>query len=241
MNNKPQGKLYLIPNLLGGSNLQTIPEYVQQIVQQIEVFIVENTKEARRYLVKLGMNSNGKSVNALTFLELDKHTPEDRFTAYLQYADEGKNIGLISDAGCPAVADPGSLIVRHAHEKNIEVVPLVGPSSLLLALMASGLNGQQFAFSGYLPIEQAKRTQYIKKLEQLAGRENQTQIFIETPYRNQALFTDILATCRPDLRLCVAANLTLPNQYIATHSIGKWKSLPPPQLHKIPAVFLLGK
>ncbi|OWY20645.1 SAM-dependent methyltransferase [Sphingobacteriales bacterium UPWRP_1] len=244
MNNNPhasKGKLYLIPNLLGGNNLQTIPAYVQQLVQQIEVFIVENTKEARRYLVKLGMNSNGKSVNRLTFLELDKHTSEDRFTAYLQPADDGKDIGLISDAGCPAVADPGSLIVRRAHEKNIEVVPLVGPSSLLLALMASGLNGQQFAFSGYLPIESAKKTQHIKKLEQLVWRENQTQIFIETPYRNQTLFADILKTCHPDLRLCVAANLTLPGQYIATHTIGKWKNLPPPELHKIPAVFLIGK
>lgn len=240
-NSAPQGKLYLIPNLLGGNSLQTIPAYVQQLVQHITVFIVENTKEARRYLVKLGLNSNGKSVNELIFLELDKHTPEFVFTNYLQHALEGKDIGLISDAGCPAVADPGSLIVRHAHQKNIEVVPLVGPSSLLLALMASGLNGQQFAFSGYLPIEQTKRIQHIKKLEQLVFRENQTQIFIETPYRNQALFSDILKTCRPDLHLCIAANLTLPTQYAKTHAIATWKNLPPPQLHKIPAVFLLGK
>lgn len=243
MDNKPEkkGKLYLIPNVLGGSNTETIPAYVQQVVQQLRVFIVENTKEARRFLVKMGLNRNGNSINDLTFFELDKHAAEDTFSNYLQATENGTDIGLISDAGCPAVADPGSLIVQWAHEKEITVVPLVGPSSILLALMSSGMNGQQFAFSGYLPIAQAQRIQQLRQLERRVLHENQTQIFIETPYRNQALFTDILQTCHPTLRLCIAANLTLPNQYIKTHSISNWKNNPLPQLHKIPAVFLLGK
>ncbi|HRI27762.1 MAG TPA: SAM-dependent methyltransferase, partial [Chitinophagales bacterium] len=146
----------------------------------------------------------------------------------------------ISDAGCPAIADPGSLIVQWAHQKNIEVVPLVGPSSLLLALMASGLNGQQFAFSGYLPIQQPQRSKFIRLLENRILTDNQTQLFIETPYRNQSLFADILQTCKNHLKLCLAANLTLPNQFIQTHSIAEWKKMAPPALHKIPTVFVMG-
>lgn len=235
-----KGKLYLIPNTLGTNDTETIPEYVRQIALQLSVFIVENIKEARRYLVKLGMKQSGRTIEELIFLELDKHASEATFSDYLKAAENGTDIGLISDAGCPAVADPGSIIVEWAHQKGIAVVPLVGPSSLLLALMSSGMNGQQFAFTGYLPIQHAARIQRLKFLEQRIVSENQTQIFIETPYRNQSLFTDILNTCKPQLRLSIAANLTLPNQYIQTLSIQLWKKTPPPDLHKIPTVFVLG-
>lgn len=235
-----KGKLYLIPNLLGGNDTQIMPPYIAQILAQTEVFIVENVKDARRFLVKMGVKQTGRNLDELTFLHLDKHLPDERFAQYLQAAEHGKNIGLISDAGCPAIADPGSLIVQWAHQKNIEVAPLVGPSSLLLALMASGLNGQQFAFSGYLPIQQPQRGKFIRLLENRILTDNQTQLFIETPYRNQSLFADILQTCKNQLKLCIAANLTLPNQYIQTLSIAEWKKMPPPALHKIPTVFVMG-
>ncbi|QQS30845.1 MAG: SAM-dependent methyltransferase [Sphingobacteriales bacterium] len=235
-----KGKLYLIPNTLGSRNMETIPDYVQKIALQLNVFIVENTKEAKRFLVYLGIKETGRQIEDLTFLELNKHAGEKEFSSYLKATEKGINIGLISDAGCPAVADPGGIIVQWAHEKGIEVIPLVGPSSMLLALMASGMNGQNFAFTGYLPIQQAQRIQKIRSLEHRILSENQTQVFIETPYRNQSLFTDLINTCKSHLRLCIAANLTLPDQCIKTQTIGNWKKAPLPDLHKIPAVFVLG-
>lgn len=235
------GKLYLIPNVLNSDTVETIPAYITEIIANIDVFIVETLKNARRHLVKIGVKNNGRTVDQLTFFELDKHAKEQTLTHYLQAALEGKNIGLLSDAGCPAVADPGSALVAAAHRKGIEVVPLVGPSSILLALMGSGMNGQSFAFVGYLPVESTTRKQRLIELEKRAQREQQTQLFIETPYRNQQILADILAACQPNTRLCIATDISLPTQTIITHSIEQWRKKPPTNLHKRPVVFAIGK
>jgi 16S rRNA (cytidine1402-2'-O)-methyltransferase len=235
------GKLYLIPNVLNSETVETIPAYITDIIAHIDVFIVESLKNARRHLVKIGVKNNGRTVDQLTFFELDKHAKEGTLTHYLQAALEGKNIGLLSDAGCPAVADPGSSLIAAAHRKGIEVVPLVGPSSIILALMGSGMSGQSFAFVGYLPIDSAPRKQRLTELEKRAQRENQTQLFIETPYRNQQILADILAACQPAMRLCIATDITLPTQSIQTRSIEQWRKNPPTDLHKRPVVFALGK
>lgn len=238
----PKGTLYLIPNVLNSPLTNTIPVSVQEVVQQTSTYIVENTKEARRYLIKLGIKTWGISPDSLTFLELDKHANEQQQTHYLRTALEGKNIGLISDAGCPAVADPGSGVVAAAHRQGIRVVPLVGPSSILLALMASGMNGQNFAFNGYLPITTHEKKQQLVALEKKVWQQNQTQIFMETPYRNQQLFDDVLQCCQGNTRLCVARNLTLPDEWIQTRTIAEWKKMTEkPLLHKQPTVFVLGK
>lgn len=237
-----KGKLYLIPNLLGGDDTGTIPDQIRQILPEITIFIVESTKQARRFLVKMGIKESGRSLDALTFYEIGEHADSSQFSHFLDAArNEGQAIGLISDAGCPAVADPGAYLVRLAHEAGIGVMPLVGPSSLLLALMGSGMGGQNFAFNGYLPIARHERTLRLKQLENRARQEQQTQLFIETPYRNIALFDDILATCKPDTRLCIAINLTLPDQFVRTLPIVQWRNLPQkPDMHKKTAVFIIG-
>ncbi len=239
-NPKKRGTLYLIPNVLGNEDVATIPAYVQQLLPQIDVYIVESVRNARRYLVKLGIKKMGKTIDELTFLELDKHQKEQGFSHYLKAAVQGKNIGLLSDAGCPAVADPGAVIVFLAHEKGIPVMPLVGPSSILLALMGSGLGGQNFAFTGYLPIKKPERLKRIAHLEKRALNERQTQLFMEAPYRNNHLFADVLSTCNNNTQLCVAANISLPNQFIKTQSIRQWRK-DIPELHKQPTIFVLGK
>ena len=236
---KQKGKLYLIPNTLGDSDLSVLPAYVAETAQKLDYFIVENLRNARRYLVKLGIKKHGKIIDDLTFYHLDKHLKSHEFQHFLEAAENGHDIGLLSDAGCPAVADPGAVIVELAHQKNIEVVPLVGPSSILLSLMASGLNGQSFAFSGYLPINKSERSKQIQFLDKICQR--QTQIFIETPYRNPHLFKDLLQHCKPQTPLCVAWNISLENQFIRTKTIQEWKKTPEPDIHKKPCIFLLGK
>ena len=231
-----KGKLYLIPNLLGeGKPEDFIPGVVLSIVKDIRYFIVEDIRTARRFLSKIRIHS---PIDSLTFFELNEHTALSSISAYLDPAKDN-NIGVISDAGVPGVADPGADIVRLAHQKGIQVVPMVGPSSILLAMMASGLNGQNFAFNGYLPVKKPERINRIKFFERRAQAENQSQAFIETPYRNVQLFDDILASCKPSTMLCIAANISQPDEFILTLPVSAWAKQKP-DLHKKPAIFILG-
>ena len=230
------GNLYLIPATLGGENVQdVIPELVIRIINQTRFYIVENVRTARRFLSKAGIET---SIDSLTFFELNKHTKPEEYKEYLKPALEGNHIGIISEAGVPAVADPGAVMVQLAHSKNIRVVPLTGPSSIILALMASGMNGQSFAFNGYLPIKKPERIKAIRFFEKRSQQENQAQLFIETPYRNMALLEDMLVACDDNTRLCIAADLTLESEYIHTLSVKEWKKRKP-ALHKRPAIFII--
>jgi 16S rRNA (cytidine1402-2'-O)-methyltransferase len=221
---------------LGDSVYLPVPTYVVDIVHSLEVFITEKGKTARQYLKQL---QTPIPFQNMTFFELNKHTDLKELPSFLAPAIElGKNVGLMSEAGCPGVADPGADVIRLAHELNLDVVPLVGPSSILLALMASGLNGQTFAFQGYLPIRNPERSKRIQQLEQTAKRDGQTQIFIETPYRNDGFLSDLLKNLSPDTLLCVASDLTLPTQYIRTKSVFNWKRDELPVLNKRPTIFL---
>ena len=229
--------LYLIPNVLSDSPWQgVLPLPVSGIVSGLRFFIVEDIRNARRFLKKLDQSIN---IDELTFFELNKFTTSMQKAEYLKPLAEGSDVGLISEAGCPGVADPGADMVRLAHHQNYRVIPLVGPSSILLALMASGLNGQQFAFHGYLPVKQPERITRIQQLEKQAFSLKQTQIFIETPYRNNHLINDLLKSCQPSTLLCIAADLTSENEYIQTQSNSLWKNQVP-DLDKRPAIFLLG-
>jgi 16S rRNA (cytidine1402-2'-O)-methyltransferase len=202
-----KGKLFLIPNTLGDSPVnRVIPEYVQDIIRNLDHFIVENTRNARRFIIKCGYNN---PIDDIKFFELNKHTQREDIYRFLDACMKGGNMGLISEAGVPAVADPGSEISSLAHEKGIQVIPLTGPSSILLSLMASGMNGQHFLFHGYLPVKQNERVKKLKELESAAIKLNQTQIFIETPYRNDQLLQDILKSLSDSLRLCVACEISL--------------------------------
>lgn len=218
----PTGKLYLIPCPLGiwDESLETLSKKAIDIVPSITEFIVEDLRTARRFIKKVNPTAD---IDNTVFHLLDKHVKYEEILSYLDATNHGKDIGLLSEAGCPAIADPGALIVEIAHEKNIRVVPLVGPSSILLSLMASGFNGQNFAFSGYLPIEKSERSKSIKNLEMLSAKHNQSQIFIETPFRNNQLISEILSICREDTRLCIASELTTPNEFVQTKSIFKWR------------------
>ncbi len=230
-----KGKIYLIPTTLGDTNpLQVVAAPVADVIKNIHHYIVENEKHARRYLRKLDIP---QPIDTLTLYPLNKHTAPEDLPTYLKPALNGENMGVISEAGCPGVADPGSEIVRLAHEKNIAVVPLVGPSSILLALMASGMNGQQFAFHGYLPKDRKERIRKLREMEKAAGR--QTQLFMDTPFRNNHVLEDLLQTCAPTTRLCIAADITLPSEYIKTQTIQQWKKTTV-NLHKRPCIFLLG-
>ena len=230
-------KLFLIPNVLSNGAWQNVlPVSVFNVLGETRYFIAENIRTVRRFIKHINCEIN---INSLTFFELNKFTRPDDLPKFLEPAERGFNIGLVSEAGCPGIADPGADIVKIAHAKNIQVVPLVGPSSVLLALMASGLNGQNFAFNGYLPVKPHERTKAISALEKKAKTENQTQIFIETPYRNQQLIADLMKTCQPLTRLCIAANITGDNEFIITKSIHEWKNIVP-DLNKQPAIFLLG-
>lgn len=239
MENNPAtaGKLYLVPVPLGEGAPHTIPAYVVEQVHALDAFIVERAKTARHFLKSIAFPT---PFDDCLFLELNKHTPAGDIPAFLDAAAHGRSIGLLSEAGVPAVADPGSAVVAVAHERGIEVVPLVGPSSILLALMGAGMNGQCFAFKGYLDAKRDALATDLKRLESLALRQNETQIFIETPYRNQAIFDTALRTLSPDTLFSIAMDLTLPTQYIRTHPVRVWKSVPPPELHKRLAVFLIG-
>lgn len=233
-----KGKLYLIPTTLGEIDpISTIPSSVYQIINEIDTYLVENEKWARQYLKKLGIK---KPLQEISLFVLNKHTDITELSIAMNCLLEGKNVGIISEAGCPGIADPGAEAVKLAHQKNIQVVPLVGPSSILLALMASGFNGQSFAFQGYLPIDRNERNKRIKELEKLVQSQHQTQIFIETPFRNNHLLEDLLKNCSSTTMLCVAMDLTLPDEFIQSQSINDWK-MKIPNLHKRPAIFLLYK
>jgi len=230
------GKLYLIPTTLGETEpLEVLPISIKQAIETIDHYIVENEKTARHFIKKILPR---KSQPELHIEQLNKFTEPDRIPAFLDPCLNGQNIGVLSEAGCPGVADPGADVVRLAHEKGIQVVPLVGPSSILLALMASGLNGQNFAFNGYLPIEASERKRSLKMLERLSREKNQTQLFIETPYRNDKLLQDVTKHLAPGTRLCLAVDITLPTEYIKTKTISEWRN-ESPDLHKRPAIFLI--
>ncbi|HKL33402.1 MAG TPA: SAM-dependent methyltransferase [Tangfeifania sp.] len=230
-------KLFLIPNVLSDGDWQNVlPVNVLPVLTNTRFFIVENIRTARRFMKQV---NKAIDIGQLTFFELNKHTHPNEIPSFLKPLENGEDVAVISEAGCPGVADPGADIVKLAHQKGIAVVPLVGPSSILLALMASGLNGQNFAFNGYLPVQSNERMRAINSLEKKVRNEHQTQIFIETPYRNNQLIADLLKTCSPSTLLCIAANITGENEFIATKSIGKWKKSVP-DLHKQPAIFLIG-
>lgn len=231
-----QPALYLIPVTLGNTDINLVlPSENSKIILNIKHFIVEDIRSARRFLKKV---DNSIDIDCLQFYPLNKHTDAKDLSEYLKPLISGNSMGVISEAGCPAIADPGADIVNMAQQKGLKVVPLVGPSSILLALMASGFNGQSFAFHGYLPIESGERVKRIKSLEQRIYSEKQTQLFIETPYRNNKLLEDILNNCRPQTKLCIAANITCEGEFIKTRTIKEWKGKTP-DLSKIPCIFLL--
>lgn len=230
--------LYLLPVTLGDTPVdKVLPAYNREVIRSIKHFIVEDVRSARRFLKKVDAEIN---IDELTFYPLNKHTSAEEVSGYLKPLEEGAPMGVISEAGCPAVADPGADVVAIAQRKNLRVVPLVGPSSILLSVMGSGFNGQSFAFHGYLPIEPGERTKRLKELESRIYTESQTQLFIETPYRNNKMAEEILRTCRPQTKLCIAANLTCDGEYIRTKSVKEWKGKLP-DLNKIPCIFLLYK
>jgi len=229
-----RSKVFLIPSVLDEGAVHTIPPYVVDAVKQCKVFFVENERSARRFLKSIWREM---VIDDYKWFAIHKAEPQVK-NQFAQFLKEGVNIGIISEAGCPGVADPGQILVGVAHSHNASVVPLVGPGSILLALMASGLNGQQFQFVGYLPIDNAQRVKALKSLESESSKKNCTQIFIETPYRNNQLLETIVKTCMPSTKLCIAAELTSQNEWVKTKTIVEWKkSLP--DLHKKPAVFLL--
>lgn len=230
--------LYLIPVTLGDTSIEKVlPSYNKEIILGIKHFIVEDIRSARRFLKKVERSID---IDSLTFYPLNKHTSPEAISGYLKPLVEGNSMGVISEAGCPAVADPGADVVAIAQRKNLRVIPLVGPSSIILSVMGSGFNGQSFAFHGYLPIEPNERAKRIKVLEQRVYSENQTQLFIETPYRNQKMMEDLIKNCRPQTKLCIAANITCESEYIKTKTIKEWQGKLP-DLSKIPCIFLIYK
>ena len=230
------GKLYLIPTTLGETEpLEVMPLSVKKVVEEVNYFIVENEKSARRFIKKIAPK---KSQSSLQIMLLDKYAEEVETNQYLDVCKEGINVGLLSEAGVPAVADPGASIVKIAHQNNIQVVPLVGPSSILMAMMSSGMNGQNFAFNGYLPIDKGERKKAIKELEKLSKEKKQAQIFIETPYRNEKMFAELKASLLPSTNLCIAVDITLSSEYITTKTVKDWKNIQP-DLHKRPAIFIV--
>lgn len=233
-----KGKLYLIPTTLGEMNPDDVlPQTIRRAIDFIDYYIVENEKTARRFIKSVHPS---KVQAELKISLLNKHTEIAEHNAMIAPCLNGINIGLMSEAGCPGVADPGAAIVKIAHEKGIQVVPLVGPSSILLALMASGMNGQSFAFNGYLPIDKSEKKSALKNFEKLSSDKNQSQIFIETPYRNNKLLEDILAALQPNTHLCIAADITLPTEYIKTLRVADWKKTKV-DLHNRPCIFIIHK
>jgi len=232
-----KGKLYLIPTTLGEPDKpeKVLPNYNTTVIHQLDEFIVEQLRPARRFLRKL---DHPVPIDKMIFHELNKHTNEKEISTYLNSVFSGKSIGLLSEAGTPCIADPGSVIVQMSHEKNIEVVPLVGPNSIILALMASGFNGQNFTFHGYLPVDKQTLVKKIREMETTSRNLNQTQIFIETPYRNNQLLGKLLEVCRKETKICVATDITLKDESIKTRTISEWKK-ETVDLHKKPTVFLL--
>jgi 16S rRNA (cytidine1402-2'-O)-methyltransferase len=232
------GKLYMIPNTLGDSSIVSVlPAGVLGLIRELDHFIVENIRTARRFLIKCGYD---KPIDDIRFFELNKHTANAEKAGFLAPCHKGISMGIISEAGVPGVADPGTEITALAHRQGIQVIPLTGPSSLLLALMASGLNGQEFCFHGYLPVNNPRRTKKIREIENSALRYGQTQMFIETPYRNDRLIEDILKTTDPGTMLCIACDISLPTEYIKTMKVFAWKKQRV-TFHKRPCIFLIGK
>ena len=233
-----KGKLYLIPTTLGDNEpLEVLPYSVKKIIEELDHFVVENEKTARRFIKKI---TPKKSQPSLILYKLDKYAEEIEVSRYLDVCEQGISVGLLSEAGVPAIADPGAEVVKLAHEKGVRVVPMVGPSSIVLAMMASGFNGQNFAFNGYLPIDTTERKKAIKDLERLSKEKKQSQIFIETPYRNEKMFADLKSTLTPSAKLCIACDITLQNEYIKTLEIKDWKH-EHPDLHKRPTIFVIHK
>ena len=238
-NSKPEAALYLIPVTLGDTPHENVlPSNNAQVVSGIRHFVVEEIRTARRFLRRMDREF---PIDECTFFEMGKHADSSRFAEYLAPISKGHSVGVISEAGCPAVADPGADVVSIAQKRNVRVVPLVGPSSMILAVMASGLGGQSFAFNGYLPVQDGDRAKRLKQLESRAWAEGQTQLFIETPYRNRKMFDTMCATLRPDTRMCIAAGITTSDEWIRTQTIRDWKRTGMPDLGKVPAIFLIGR
>jgi 16S rRNA (cytidine1402-2'-O)-methyltransferase len=233
------GKLYLIPTTLGETEnpFDVLPQTIKRSIELMDYYIVENEKTARKFIKSICPE---KVQASLKLSALNKHTQKSEYSEMIQACLEGINVGLMSEAGCPGVADPGAVIVKLAHEKGIQVVPLVGPSSILLAIMASGMNGQSFAFNGYIPIDASEKKSALKGLEKLSMDKNQSQIFIETPYRNNKMLDDILNALHPETHLCVAADITLPTEYIKTMRVVNWKKTKV-DLHNRPTIFIIHK
>ncbi|MGM0582349.1 MAG: SAM-dependent methyltransferase [Bacteroidota bacterium] len=232
-----KGILYLIPTVIASNTeSKALPADLVNLCSQLDHYLVENVRTARRCLSAMNIS---KPIPEITFHELSKNTEDTDIAGLMQPLFEGKSIGVMSEAGCPGIADPGARAVAYAHENDIQVQPWVGPSSIFLALMASGFSGQSFAFSGYLPIDKKERTQAIRNLEQTFFKTGQTQIFMETPYRNNQLLEDILRMCAPQLKLCIAKNINGEDEMIKTDTIQNWKNNKP-ELHKVPCIFLFG-
>jgi 16S rRNA (cytidine1402-2'-O)-methyltransferase len=232
------GKLYLIPTTLGeGDPNDVLPQTIKRTIDFIDDYIVENEKTARKFIKSIQPE---KVQSTLRLSPLNKYTEVSEHAKMLQPCLEGKNVGLMSEAGCPGVADPGAVIVKLAHEKGIQVIPLVGPSSILLAIMASGMNGQSFAFNGYIPIDKAEKKTALKNLEKLSQDKNQSQIFIETPFRNNKMLEDIIQALNPSTYLCVATDITLPTEFIKTMRASDWKKIKV-DLHNRPTIFIIHK
>lgn len=235
-NNGKIGKVYLIPSTLGDmAPLEVLPISIKQAIEKIDHYVVENEKTARHFIKKI---SPRKSQPSLRLSALNKFTEPEQIPTFLEPCLQGFDLGILSEAGCPGIADPGAIVVKIAHEKNIQVIPLVGPSSILLALMASGMNGQNFAFNGYLPIDGSERKKHIKNLERKSKEEQQSQVFIETPYRNNKMLEELTKSLAPQTLVCVAADITLPSEYIKTKTAQQWK-IENVDLHKRPAIFII--
>jgi 16S rRNA (cytidine1402-2'-O)-methyltransferase len=233
-----KGKLYLIPTRLGdNAPLEVLPISIKKIIETVNDYIVENEKTARRFIKKISSN---KPQEPLNIHIINKYTEASELPSYLNPCLNGRPLGLLSEAGCPGIADPGAEIVKIAHEKDIKVVPLVGPSSILLALMSSGMNGQNFTFNGYLPIDKSERKSALKKLERISFEHNQSQLFIETPYRNNKMLEEICLSLHKNTRVCVACDITLPTEFIKTQTVIDWKHTNI-DLHKRPAIFIIQK
>jgi len=234
-NESMKGKLYLLPNTLGQSSIErVIPAYNLEMINSIQYYIVEDIRTARRFLSKCGIKIK---IDDLHFFLLNKFTTPEEISGFLQPLEQGHSVGVISEAGCPAVADPGAEIVRLAHLAKIEIIPLIGPSSILLALMASGFNGQKFAFNGYLPVKENERLSQLKKDEQRSKSEGQTQIYIETPYRNNQLFKGLIESLHPETFLCIATDLSLDTEKVKTLKVKDWKK-EVIDINKRPSIFL---
>ncbi len=232
-----KGKIYLVPSYLGDTPSDKVfPAYNIAVIKQLHYFIVEDLRSARRFLKQI---DKAIDIDQLTFFVLGKHTKPEDIPSFIAPAKQGNDMGIISEAGCPGVADPGADVVAIAHRNGLQVVPLVGPSSILMAMMASGMNGQNFAFVGYLPVDKAGNVKALRNLEERSMREKQTQILIETPFRNLKMFADMLFALRPTTRLCVACDISTDEEFIQTKTVKEWRSVAQPNIDKRPTIFLI--